>query len=61
MDRTVEIYGRKINASKGFDLMKGKTLVEHFDTYEQASKAYKAQGCGYIRYYLAEGENVMVD
>lgn len=47
---------QKVDTSKGFDVIRGKKVVAHYDTYE-AAKADSARRRGsYIQFYLeAEG------
>lgn len=48
------IYGIKVDVSRGFDVLKGKTELEHFDTYEEA-REYAAKAAGrWIRYWEAK-------
>lgn len=44
----------KMDTTRGFDVMRGKTAVHHYDTYEEA-RAYTAAHKGtYIRYWAVK-------
>ena len=45
------INGIVVNAQRGFDVYRGKELLEHFSTYEEAN-AYAAKARNrYVRYW----------
>lgn len=49
----MSIYGVTVDMSKGFDVMRGKQVLRHFERYEDA-QAYAAAGRGrYVRYWGA--------
>jgi len=48
------IYGISVDVSRGFDVLKGKKELAHFDTYEEA-RAYASEAAGrWIRYWAAK-------
>ena len=50
------IYGIAVDLSRGFDVLKGKQLLAHFDTYAEACD-YAAKAVGrWIRYWSAESK-----
>lgn len=47
----MSINGITVDISRGFDVMHGKRVMRHFDTYE-AAVAYAAKAGGrYVRYW----------
>lgn len=52
----ITINNLSVNASKGFDAMRGTQVLEHFDTYEEAQRYAKAHFGVVIRYWLADEE-----
>lgn len=53
---TIIINGLAIDAARGFDVMRGKQVVEHFDNYADARKCEAAGRGRYIRYWAAKVE-----
>ena len=51
----MKINGIEIDASKGFDCVRGKTTCVHFATYS-AAKAYQAQYPKTVIHYYAKKE-----
>lgn len=47
----MDIRGIKVDASKGFDVMRGTQVLEHYDTYEQAQRYAQAHFGVVIRYW----------
>jgi hypothetical protein len=48
------INGLKVDVSRGFDVMRGKRVMRHFDSYAEAC-AYASEAWGrYVRYWEAK-------
>ena len=41
----------KVDITRGFDVMRGKRVLVHCDTYEDACKVARAKGGRYVRYW----------
>lgn len=51
----MSIYGITVDENRGFDVMRGKQVLRHFERYEDA-QAYAALGHGrYVRYWAVKG------
>ena len=47
----MKIFGIEVDTTRGFDVFRGKRLLKHFDSYEEAV-AHAAKKPGrYIRYW----------
>lgn len=47
------VYGLVVDVTRGFDVLKGKKELAHFDTYEEARAYADAERGRWIRYWLA--------
>lgn len=45
------IYGIRVDLEKGFDVLRGRKLLRHFDSYDEAAAYARERGGRYIRYY----------
>ena len=45
------IYGIRVDMERGFDVMRGKKALRHFDSYDEAVAYARERGGRYIRYY----------
>ena len=51
MEVLMVINGITVDVSRGFDVMRGKRVLHHFDSYDEAC-AYAAEKWGrYVRYW----------
>lgn len=52
---TIANYTYAIDLSKGFDIVRGKTTVDHAETYEIAKRKLALYRGAYIRYFVKKG------
>ena len=50
------IYGIQVNVSRGFDVMQGKKVLQHFEDYAQARALADSKRGLMIRYYTEKTE-----
>ena len=48
----------KADEARGFDVMRGKKVIAHFDNYAEAWEKAQATRGGYIRYFEKKAEEV---
>ena len=52
---TIANHTYTIDLSKGFDIMRGKTAVDHAESYEVAKRKLAQYRGAYIRYFVKKG------
>lgn len=45
------IYGIRVDLEKGFDVLRGRKVLRHFDSYDEAVAYARERGGRYIRYF----------